>query len=201
MLKSIPQRNFATKMQATSTKNTKDSAGRRLGVKNLGGEIVYPNDIIIRQRGTKWLPGLNTVMGRDHTIHSRIEGVVKFTKEFQDGRKYTTAHVLPARVNKVKGKIIHPFCYHPEMYPELAQFNPEPFKRKEIKSEKIEIKQKKTYQLKKTDTSEHMIKLPPQYYEKESLPIEEDAFKAYERELEERYQTIKNYMETPKMLS
>lgn len=64
---------FATKMQATSTNKTKDSAGRRLGVKKFGGEEVFPNDIIIRQRGFKWKPGKNIIIGKDHTFHSKIE--------------------------------------------------------------------------------------------------------------------------------
>ena len=66
-------RNFSTKMQASSTSKTKDSAGRRLGVKKFGGEEVFPNDIVIRQRGFKWRPGKNTISGLDHTIHSRVE--------------------------------------------------------------------------------------------------------------------------------
>ena len=64
---------FATKMQASSTHKTKDSAGRRLGVKKFGDEEVFPNDILIRQRGFKWRPGKNTFVGKDHTIHSQIE--------------------------------------------------------------------------------------------------------------------------------
>ena len=68
-----PLRFFASKMQAGSTKNTKDSAGRRLGVKKFTGEEVFPDDIIIRQRGFKFHPGTNTYYGRDHTIHSKIE--------------------------------------------------------------------------------------------------------------------------------
>lgn len=60
-------------MQAASTNKTKDSAGRRLGVKKFGDEEVFPNDIIIRQRGFKWKPGKNTLVGKDHTIHSKIE--------------------------------------------------------------------------------------------------------------------------------
>lgn len=67
-------------MAASSTKNKKKTDGKRLGVKKLGGNKVYPNDIILRQRGYKWKPGLNTLIGRDHTILSNIEGVVKFTK-------------------------------------------------------------------------------------------------------------------------
>lgn len=64
---------FASKMQASSTNKTKDSAGRRLGVKKFGGQEVFPNDILLRQRGLKWKPGKNTISGKDHTIHSKIE--------------------------------------------------------------------------------------------------------------------------------
>lgn len=121
--------NFATKMAAASTKNTKDSAGKRLGIKTLGGHEVYPNDILIKQRGFKWKPGLNTFYTVDQTIHSKVEGVVKFTKEFlKQGkitRKLTYIHVIPKTHNKKEGVYNVPYCYHPELYPELAQFNPQ----------------------------------------------------------------------------
>lgn len=59
---------FATKMRQGATKNKKDSAGKRLGVKILGGGEVLENQIIVRQRGLKWKPGENVIVGRDHTI-------------------------------------------------------------------------------------------------------------------------------------
>jgi large subunit ribosomal protein L27 len=71
-------------MQASSTQKTKDSAGRRLGnlikkgVKKLGGHEVFPGDILVRQRGFRWHNGKNTTTGKDHTIHSLVEGVVQF---------------------------------------------------------------------------------------------------------------------------
>ncbi len=78
---------YASKMQASSTQNTKDSAGRRLGylwfqyrLKKFGNQEVMPNDIIARQRGFKWKPGNNIIIGKDHTIHSACEGIVKFRK-------------------------------------------------------------------------------------------------------------------------
>ena len=71
---------MATKKTGGSSKNGRDSDGRRLGVKKFGGEAVQPGNIIIRQRGTKYHPGLNTHMGRDHTIHSNIEGKIYFTR-------------------------------------------------------------------------------------------------------------------------
>jgi large subunit ribosomal protein L27 len=70
---------FATKKAGGSSRNGRDSAGKRLGVKKFGGEHVIPGNIIIRQRGQKYHHGENTYMGRDHTIHADIEGWVKFT--------------------------------------------------------------------------------------------------------------------------
>lgn len=70
---------FATKKAGGSSRNGRDSAGRRLGVKKFGGEYVTPGHIIIRQRGQKYHHGENTMMGRDHTIFSVVEGWVKFT--------------------------------------------------------------------------------------------------------------------------
>lgn len=69
----------ATKKAGGSTRNGRDSQGRRLGVKKFGGEVVKPGAIIIRQRGQKYHHGANTGMGRDHTIYSLIDGFVKFT--------------------------------------------------------------------------------------------------------------------------
>lgn len=69
---------MAHKKAGGSSKNGRDSAGRRLGVKKFGGELVVPGNIIIRQRGTQFYPGYNTFMGKDHTIHAKIEGTVEF---------------------------------------------------------------------------------------------------------------------------
>lgn len=71
---------MAQKKAAGSSKNGRDSAGRRLGVKKFGGEAVIPGNIIIRQRGTKYHPGDNVGLGKDHTIFSLVEGSVKFSK-------------------------------------------------------------------------------------------------------------------------
>ncbi len=71
---------MAHKKAGGSSRNGRDSAGRRLGVKKYGGEAVIPGNIIIRQRGTKWYPGDNVGLGKDHTIFSLIEGKVKFTR-------------------------------------------------------------------------------------------------------------------------
>jgi large subunit ribosomal protein L27 len=69
---------MAHKKAGGSSRNGRDSAGRRLGVKKYGGEIVVPGNIIVRQRGTKYHPGQNVGMGRDHTIFAKLEGAVKF---------------------------------------------------------------------------------------------------------------------------
>ena len=72
---------MAHKKAGGSTRNGRDSAGRRLGVKKYGGEKVMPGNIIIRQRGTKFHPGRNVSMGKDHTIFAISEGYVNFRKK------------------------------------------------------------------------------------------------------------------------
>ncbi|MBF0310980.1 MAG: 50S ribosomal protein L27 [Magnetococcales bacterium] len=69
---------MAHKKSGGSTRNGRDSAGRRLGVKKYGGEVVMPGNIIVRQRGTKTFPGLGVGMGRDHTLFALTEGKVTF---------------------------------------------------------------------------------------------------------------------------
>ena len=69
---------MATKKAGGSSRNGRDSAGRRLGVKKYGGQLVKPGNIIVRQRGTKIHPGEHVGMGRDHTIFSVVKGTVKF---------------------------------------------------------------------------------------------------------------------------
>ena len=69
---------MAHKKAGGSTRNGRDSAGRRLGVKKFGGELVVPGNIIIRQRGTKYHPGKNVSIGKDHTIFAVKDGRVKF---------------------------------------------------------------------------------------------------------------------------
>ena len=68
---------MAHKKAGGSSRNGRDSAGRRLGVKKFGGELVIPGNIIIRQRGTKWHPGDNVGIGKDHTIFATSEGHVE----------------------------------------------------------------------------------------------------------------------------
>ena len=71
---------MATKKAGGSSRNGRDSAGRRLGVKRYGGQIEVPGNIIVRQRGTKIHPGNHVGMGRDHSIFSLIKGKVQFKK-------------------------------------------------------------------------------------------------------------------------
>ncbi|EEC02113.1 ribosomal protein L27, putative, partial [Ixodes scapularis] len=74
------KRNYkmATKKAGGSSRNGRDSAGRRLGVKKADGQYVIPGNIIVRQRGTKIHPGTNVGLGKDHTIFALIEGKVEF---------------------------------------------------------------------------------------------------------------------------
>ncbi len=71
---------MASKKAGGSTKNGRDSQSKRLGVKRFGGQSVLPGTILVRQRGTKFHVGTNVRIGRDHTIYSVIEGLVKFER-------------------------------------------------------------------------------------------------------------------------
>jgi large subunit ribosomal protein L27 len=80
---------MAHKKAGGSSRNGRDSDGRRLGVKKFGGEIVVPGMIIVRQRGTKFHPGRNVGIGTDHTLFATAPGAVTF--ECKDkGRQYVT---------------------------------------------------------------------------------------------------------------
>ncbi len=78
---------MAHKKGGGSSRNGRDSAGRRLGIKRYGGEQVRSGTIILRQRGTRFHPGKNVGLGRDHTIFSLIEGRVKFAPYAKGRRK------------------------------------------------------------------------------------------------------------------
>jgi len=78
---------MAHKKAGGSSRNGRDSAGRRLGVKKFGGQEVVAGNIIVRQRGTKFYPGLNVGMGKDHTLFALVDGRVAF-KEGKLGRKF-----------------------------------------------------------------------------------------------------------------
>ena len=84
---------MAHKKAGGSSRNGRDTAGRRLGVKKFGGEAVIAGNIIIRQRGTKWHPGNNVGMGKDHTIFATTEGNVEFRTK-SNGRTYVSVNPL-----------------------------------------------------------------------------------------------------------
>jgi large subunit ribosomal protein L27 len=71
---------MATKKAGGSSRNGRDSAGKRLGVKRFGGQVVKAGNIIVRQRGTQFHPGKNVGIGKDHTIFALIDGQVTFSK-------------------------------------------------------------------------------------------------------------------------
>ena len=75
---------MAHKKAGGRTRNGRDSEGRRLGVKKSGGQAVIPGNIIIRQRGTKYRPGDNVGLGKDHTIFAVAEGRVEFKRKADD---------------------------------------------------------------------------------------------------------------------
>lgn len=78
---------MAQKKAGGSSKNGRDSAGQRLGVKVFGGQEILAGGIIVRQRGTKWHPGKFVGIGRDHTLFAKRDGVVKFHGGIK-GRQY-----------------------------------------------------------------------------------------------------------------
>jgi len=84
---------MAHKKAGGSSRNGRDSAGRRLGVKKFGGEPVVAGNIIVRQRGTKWHPGTGVGIGVDHTIFATVDGTVSFKTRHN---QRSTVSVLPA---------------------------------------------------------------------------------------------------------
>ena len=80
---------MATKKAGGSSRNGRDSKGRRLGVKMYGDQLVIPGNIIVRQRGTKHKPGDNVYLGKDHTLHAKVDGIVKFTKK-KDNKSFVS---------------------------------------------------------------------------------------------------------------
>ncbi|WP_120716093.1 50S ribosomal protein L27 [Tsuneonella amylolytica] len=85
---------MAHKKAGGSSRNGRDSAGRRLGVKKFGSQEVIPGNIIVRQRGTKFYPGSGVGMGKDHTLFALVEGRVRFHAG-KLGRKYVSVD-MPA---------------------------------------------------------------------------------------------------------
>jgi len=85
---------MAHKKAGGSSRNGRDTEGRRLGIKKYGGESVNAGSIIVRQRGTKWKPGTNVGLGRDHTIFALVAGHVKFQRR-AEGRVHVSVEPLP----------------------------------------------------------------------------------------------------------
>ncbi|MBQ5773770.1 MAG: 50S ribosomal protein L27 [Acetobacter sp.] len=85
---------MATKKAGGSSRNGRDSAGRRLGLKKSGGQQVIAGNIIVRQRGTKFKAGSNVGVGRDHTLFALIDGVVRFNRR-AEGRVYVSVETNP----------------------------------------------------------------------------------------------------------
>ncbi|HUN44031.1 MAG TPA: 50S ribosomal protein L27 [Acetobacteraceae bacterium] len=86
---------MAHKKAGGSSRNGRDTEGRRLGIKKFGGEAVAAGNILVRQRGTKWRPGDNVGLGRDHTIFALIDGQVEFRRR-SDDRVHVSVRPLPA---------------------------------------------------------------------------------------------------------
>ena len=84
---------MAHKKAGGSTKNGRDSRGKRLGVKKFGGELVLAGNILVRQRGTTFHPGKNVGLGRDYTLFALIDGMVEFK---QGKRQFINVTPLPA---------------------------------------------------------------------------------------------------------
>jgi large subunit ribosomal protein L27 len=85
---------MAHKKAGGSSRNGRDTEGRRLGIKKFGGQSVIAGNILVRQRGTKWHPGENVGLGRDHTIFALVDGTVEFQRKTQD-RVHISVRPLP----------------------------------------------------------------------------------------------------------
>ncbi|MFT9258813.1 MAG: 50S ribosomal protein L27 [Acetobacter sp.] len=85
---------MAQKKAGGSSRNGRDSAGRRLGIKKFGGELVLAGNIIVRQRGTKVKAGVNVGVGRDHTLFALVQGNVRFERR-GEGRVHVSVEALP----------------------------------------------------------------------------------------------------------
>ncbi len=81
---------MAHKKAGGSTRNGRDSESKRLGVKIFGGQVIKAGNIIVRQRGTQFHPGVGVGIGKDHTLFAKTEGVVKFEVKGAFGRRYVS---------------------------------------------------------------------------------------------------------------
>ena len=93
---------MAHKKAGGSSRNGRDSRGRRLGVKKFGGEVVVAGNIIVRQRGTKWHPGPNVGLGRDHTIFARRQGEIPRKSGGKSLGHVSVATAVPAAPSKAR---------------------------------------------------------------------------------------------------
>ncbi len=86
---------MAHKKGVGSSKNGRESESKRLGVKIFGGQAALAGNIIVRQRGTRHNPGENVYMGKDHTLHAKVDGIVVFTKK-RDNKSYVSIDAIEA---------------------------------------------------------------------------------------------------------
>ena len=86
---------MATKKAGGSSRNGRDSAGRRLGVKRYGGQEVLAGEILVRQRGTKFHPGQNVGIGKDHTLFAKCNGKVYFNKKGKKLKQFVNIETTP----------------------------------------------------------------------------------------------------------
>ncbi len=89
---------MAHKKGQGSSRNGRDSAGQRLGVKRFGGQWVSAGSILVRQRGTRIHPGVNVGIGKDHTLFAKIDGIVTFERLDRERKKVSVYPVSPAQV-------------------------------------------------------------------------------------------------------
>lgn len=87
---------MAHKKAGGSSRNGRDSAGQRLGVKKFGGQAVLAGNILVRQHGTKVHPGANVGVGKDFTLFALVDGVVKFEKYTRKNKVRTRVNIVPA---------------------------------------------------------------------------------------------------------
>ena len=92
----LQQIRWASKKQGGSTQNNKDSNPKYLGIKLYGGQRCIAGNIIVRQRGTEFHPGLHVGMGKDHTLFSLVDGHVKFFKDRRRNRRFVSVEPLPS---------------------------------------------------------------------------------------------------------
>ena len=86
---------MAHKKAGGSSRNGRDTEGRRLGIKKSGGQSVVAGNILVRQRGTRWYPGSNVGLGRDHTLFALVDGKVQFSTK-SGGKVHISVEPLPA---------------------------------------------------------------------------------------------------------